>query len=73
MNLQMSDLIVPCDKCKGSGRILPPTDPRPAMGMGATIWHGDCEACNGLGGKLTANGKVVRDFLLRLKRANQLT
>jgi len=62
VTITFDDLFTPCDHCKGK-------TPPPAALPGSQF--GDCPACNGRGGKLTASGRAVIE-LIRLDRSSPL-
>jgi hypothetical protein len=75
--IALDDLIAPCSRCGGSGQ--EPQQPEQAQGssygrhMVAVYGPTECAACWGTGrGDLTETGKVVREFLVILKKKQLL-
>ena len=64
MALKLDDLWEECKKCSGTGK----QEPGKKLGGGISITPGDCNECNGRGGKTTPTGQAILDFLQRAKR-----
>ena len=56
MKLTLEDVIARCDKCRGTGQLVPPevttSDPNATTGK-------SCDRCGGKGQVLTETGRVI--------------
>ncbi len=64
MELKLEDLVIRCKKCSGMGTHRESGVVQGGMpGLGAAVMAGDsCDECGGNGYRLTAAGKVLKQF-----------
>lgn len=60
MEVKLEDLLTPCQKCGGTGRL--PEQVEHFGIMTRTTLERACDECGGAGGRLTASGKALKEF-----------
>jgi len=64
MDLKLEDLFSKCETCNGTGTYNPKDD---ESGLNIVRSNNTCTACDGKCIKLTEIGKVIKDFIKKLK------
>ena len=74
LELKQEDLFdSKCEHCNGTGIIQDSTPTNfPNVGKRAGGMGDNCPECEGLGGKVTPAGEVIRDFIVYLNRIGQI-
>lgn len=68
MDIQLSDLVADCQKCGGNGDLG-----SPGGQYQRSLKVRPCDECRGSGKKLTAAGRVFRDFSVILRDRDLLS